>query len=105
MNQEDDNNQYFVFVGMLLFFIFGGLYFVVNLFFNSSDFSIFGNLINTVVEEPVKIENVRLNEEIFVEDKFKELELSSAYQFNPNALVVGGRNPFVVKPVNPNEKK
>jgi hypothetical protein len=105
MKEENNNNEYFILVGMILFFLLGGLYFIFNLLFSHSYFSILGNFINTPVEEPVKIENVELNGDIFAKEKFKELELSNNYKFDGSSLIVGGKNPFVIKPLGAREKK
>ncbi|MBU4216282.1 hypothetical protein L6270_02630 [Candidatus Parcubacteria bacterium] len=106
MKEEDNNNnEYYIFIGMILFFLIVGIYIIFNLVFNRSPFDILGNFINVPVEEPAKIENVELKRDIFTKEKFKELELSNNYKFDINGLVVGGKNPFVIKPLNAKEKK
>lgn len=104
MKEENDSREYYIFIGIVLFFLLGGFYFVFNLIFSQSHVSVLGNFINTPVKEPVKIENVELDEDIFVTAKFKELELSNNYKFDSSSLVVGGKNPFMVKSSGSKEK-
>lgn len=110
MKEENNKNnssdsEYFIFIGMILFFLIVGVYIIFNLATNRSPFDILGNFINVPVEEPAKIENVELKKDIFVKEEFKELELSSNYEFSSDGLAVGGKNPFMIKPMSSREKK
>lgn len=97
MNKRNNNNTYFVFVGVISFFLLSGLYLVSDFIFKNSHFGIFNNILGNSVTEPEAIKAVNLNTDLFAEEEFKELRLSEGYKFDVNRLVIEKRNPFIVR--------
>lgn len=104
MNQEEDK-KYPMFIGLLLFFAFMGIYFVYGLLFGGFYSGIFGSFFTEAPEKQTEIENIDLKEDIFANDQFKEMELSERYNFDINNIVVGKNNPFDASRANGDVRK
>lgn len=97
MNQETNDGKYYVLVGILVFFLFAGFYFIFDLAFGSKHLGIFSDFLNTSIDPPVSIKPVSLDTDIFAKENFGELKLSEGYKFDVNNLATTKRNPFILK--------
>lgn len=81
-------------MGMIVFFILVGLYFIVGLVFDETHLGIFDGFSADAPIVPAIIKSVNLDADLLADDKYKALELSEGYVFDINALAVGKNNPF-----------
>jgi hypothetical protein len=95
MNSKENNKNYIILISILAFFLISALGFVLNLLINGTSFFYLSEFAdqNTIINSN-KIDLVMFNKATLDSDKFRELTLSSQYQYSTSTLKIGKQEPF-----------
>lgn len=115
MRKEDDDKNYYIFLGILALSLLGGAYFVLNLLFSINSFTVLNDLLSelipgqnkaqteSVVDSSVNVANY--DAKVLATTTFMELKLYDRYEFSSSTITSGKPIPFENAIIKKKEKK